>query len=230
MSGGEAFEVARSGVFGGTFNPVHLGHLRAAEEVREALGLERVIFVASARPPHKGEAEESVAPPRLRHAWLAAAVADNPRFEADPIEVERAGPSYSVDTLRALAERVAPERPVFLIGHDAFREIDTWREPERLFALCHLAVLTRPPERGGGLAEWIPERLAPAFALAPDGRSGRHREAGTWIRRVAIDGLDVSATDVRRRLREGRSARYLVPEEARAAIVKSGAYAARSPE
>lgn len=229
MSGEEELEVARTGVFGGTFNPVHLGHLRAAEEVCEALALERMLFVPSARPPHKGEAEESVAPPRLRYAWLAAAVADNPRFEADPIEIERGGLSYSVETLAAIGERVTPERPVFLIGHDAFRELDTWREPERVLALCHVAVMTRPPERGGRLTDWLPERLAAAFALAPDGRSGRHREAGTWIRRVAVEGLDVSATAVRRLLREGRSARYLVPDEARAEIVKSGAYATRSP-
>lgn len=229
MSGREEFEVARTGVFGGTFNPVHLGHLRAAEEACELLGLERMLFVPSARPPHKGDAEESVAPPRLRYAWLAAALADNPRFEADPIELERGGRSYSVETLAALGERLAPERPVFLIGHDAFREIDTWREPERVLALCHVAVVTRPPERGGRLTDWLPEHLARAFALGPDGGSGRHRETGTWIRRVAIEGLDVSATAVRRRLREGRSARYLVPEEARAEIVKSGAYARTSP-
>ena len=229
MSGEGGLEVARTGVFGGTFNPVHLGHLRAAEEACEELGLERMLFVPSARPPHKGEDGEVMAPPRLRYAWLAAALADNPRFEADPIELEREGPSYSVDTLEALAGRTAPERPVFLIGHDAFRELETWREPERLLALCHVAVMTRPPERGGRLPDWLPERLAAAYALAADGRSGRHREAGTWIRCVAIEGLAVSATDVRRRLRAGRSARYLVPEEARVESVKSGASAARSP-
>lgn len=230
MSARGELEVARTGVFGGTFNPVHLGHLRAAEEVCEALGLERLLFVPSARPPHKGDADQSIAPPHMRHAWLAAALAENPRFEADPIELERGGLSYSVETLAAIGERVAPERPVFLIGHDAFREIETWREPERLLALCHLAVMTRPPERGGRLPDWLPARLAAAYDLAGDGRSGRHREAGTWIRHVAIRGLDVSATDVRRLLREGRSARYLVPEAARVEIVKSGAYAARSPE
>lgn len=218
---------ARTGILGGTFNPVHVGHLRAAEEVREILGLARVVFVPSADPPLKRDGSQVIAPARARLDWVRAAVASNPHFAVDPLELERSGPSYSVDTLAQLAERLAPSRPVFVIGEDAFAELGSWREPERLLTLCDFAVMSRPPGRPGPLAGWLPEALAAALDWAPDGRSGRHREAGTRVAHVPIRALDVSATDVRRRIREGRSVRYLVPEEAREAILSSGHYARR---
>ncbi|MDJ0849012.1 MAG: nicotinate-nucleotide adenylyltransferase [Myxococcota bacterium] len=219
--------LARTGVYGGTFNPIHLGHLRAAEEVADALGLTRVLFVPSAEPPHKAQgARDPLAPAAQRLAWVRAAVADNPRFEADDLEIARGGASYSVDTLRALAERLAPERPVFLIGHDAFVEIGSWREPETLFELAHFAVTTRPPVQAGRLPEWIPAGVRGAFELSPDGHLGRHRGAGTWVRLVEIAALDVSASDIRARVRDGRSVRYLVPESIREAVLESGVYAA----
>lgn len=209
------------GVFGGTFNPIHMGHLRAAEEVAEALELEKVLFVPSAEPPHKDE--RALAPAALRLEWVRAAIDGNPRFEAEPLEVERGGPSYSVDTLRALGERVAPGRLVFIIGRDAFAEIGGWREPEALFELASFAVMTRPPALAGPLAEWLPPLAARLFELGEDG-VGRHRAAGTWLRLVEISALDVSASDLRARLREGRSVRYLLPEAIRRAVLESGVY------
>ena len=115
--------MTRIGVLGGTFNPIHLGHLRATEEVAELLSLERVLLVPSAQPPHKVSAAP-LAPGALRLAWVEAACAGNPRLCVCDIEVARGGPSYTVDTLRALAERNAPARPVFIIGSDAFAELD----------------------------------------------------------------------------------------------------------
>jgi nicotinate-nucleotide adenylyltransferase len=207
--------IARMGVFGGTFNPIHVGHLRAAEEVTEALGLERMLFVPSAAPPHKSDpAGDAVAPAEWRLAWARRAVQDNPRFQVDDLEVERGGPSYSVDTLRILAERLAPDRPVFVIGHDAFVELGTWKEPETILRLAHFAVTTRPPVARGQLADWLPRCLRDDVEVAPDGLSGRHRGAGTWVR-------------IRRRLREGRSVRYLLPEVVRIAVLESRAYALR---
>lgn len=216
---------ATTGILGGTFNPVHVGHLRAAEEVREQLGLAQVRFLPSADPPLKREGPGVIAPARARLAWVRAAVADNPAFEADGLELEREGPSYSVDTLELLAARLGPQPPVFVIGEDAFADLGSWREPERLLTLCHFAVMRRPPGRSGSLAEWLPRGLAEAFTWAPDGRHGRHREADTWVRFVPIRALDISATDVRRRIREGLSVRYLVPEAAREAVLASGHYA-----
>ncbi len=216
---------ARVGIFGGTFNPIHVGHLRAAEEVVEALALERLIFVPCAEPPHKRSAgADPIAPARARLAWIRAALADNPRLEVDPIELERGGPSYSVDTLRAIGSRTAPELPVFVIGQDAFQEVAAWREPEALFRLAHFAVMTRPPAAKGSLCDWLPEGLRDDFALAPDGLSARHRRAPSWLRVVEITALDVSASDIRRRLREGRSVRYLLPESVRTLVIESGAY------
>jgi nicotinate-nucleotide adenylyltransferase len=211
------------GVFGGTFNPIHWGHLRAAEEVAEQLELESMLFVPSASPPHK--ANTDIAPPELRLAWVRDAIADNPRFAVDPIEIERGGPSYSVETLRAIGARLAPELPVFVIGCDAFSEIDEWREPEALLRLANFAVMTRPPSNGGTLRDWLPPALAHAIELAADGRSGRHSAAGTWLRLVEISALDVSSSDVRRRLREGRSVRYLLPDTIRGEVEKSEVYA-----
>ncbi len=214
----------RVAIFGGTFNPIHLGHLRAAEEAAELLALERVLFVPSADPPHKeGGAADPLAPAKLRLDWVRLAIAGNPRFEAEPLEVERGGRSYSVDTLRALGRRLAPERPVFLIGHDAFALVDTWRDPEAIFELAHFAVIVRPGVASGSLAEWLPKRVRDEVELATDGRSALHR-AGTWIRALEIAGLDVSASDLRARLRAGRSVRYLLPERVREAVLQKGVY------
>jgi len=218
---------ARIGIFGGTFNPIHLGHLRSAEEVAEALDLDRVLFIPSARPPHKDASEEEViAPARERFAWVERAVRDNPRFEADASEVERSGPSYLVDTLRAIGARCAPSLPIFILGHDAFVEIGSWREPETLFTLAHFAVTTRPPVEHGSLGDWLPECVREEIEVAADGRSGRHRRAGTWIRLVEITALAVSASDIRARIREGHSVRYLLPKTVREAILASGCYVA----
>ncbi len=209
------------GVYGGTFNPIHVGHLRAAAEVADALGLETVRFVPSWSPPHKRD--ERIAPAAERLAWVRAAVADDPRFVADPIEVERGGASYLVDTLRQIGAELAPARPVFLVGSDAFREMGAWRAPRELFGLAHYAVMNRPPETPD-LAAWIPEAVRGDLEVAPDGTSARHRSGDTWVRAVAIRGVEVSASEIRERLRDGRSVRYLVPESARAAIEQCATY------
>jgi len=213
------------GIYGGTFNPIHLGHLRAAEEVADALELEKIIFVPSAEPPHKRtSAADPIASAEERLAWVRAAVADNPRFDVDPIEVERGGASYAVETLRVIGQRTAPDLPVFVIGHDAFVELGSWREPEQLLSLAHFAVTTRPPVARGSLAEWLPEVLRDLVDVAPDGRSARHRNADSWIRSIEISLLDISSSDIRARLRDGRSVRYLVPDRVIAAVSASRAY------
>ena len=178
---------ARIGIFGGTFNPIHLGHLRAAEEVLEALALERMLFVPSGEPPHKSaSAQDPIAPAAQRLAWVRAAVADNPHFSVEALEIERTGTSYSIETLRTLGARIAPDLPVFVIGIDAFAEIGTWREPEALFTLANFAVITRPGQPVRATSHWLPERVKGEFELAADGGSARHRRAGTWLKRLEI--------------------------------------------
>jgi nicotinate-nucleotide adenylyltransferase len=217
---------ARIGIFGGTFNPIHLGHLRAAEEVLEALALERMLFVPSGEPPHKSaSAGDPIAPAAQRLAWVKAAIADNPRFAVESVEVERAGTSYSVETLRTLGARIAPELPVFVIGIDAFAEVGTWREPEALFTLAHFAVITRPGHRARASEPWLPARVRGEFELATDGGEATHRRAGTWVRRLEIAALDISASDIRARLRSGRSVRYLLPESIEETVLRSRVYA-----
>jgi len=218
MSRGDAVSL---GVFGGTFNPIHLGHLRAAEQVVEALGLERLLFVPSGAPPHKGSA--ALAPAELRLDWVERSIADNKHFEVDALEIRREGPSYTIDTLREIVERTAPVRPVFVIGSDALREVGTWREPAGVLALAHVAVMARPEPRGAGtgadLRDILPGELTAAYDFADGGHSGRHRSSGVWIRWLPIEPLDISATDIRARVQAGNSIRYLVPESVRDSVI-----------
>ena len=211
------------GIFGGTFNPIHVGHLRAAEEVAESLDLAQVLFVPAADPPLKRDGGVALAPAIDRFRWVEAAIAGNPRFEVSTAEQDRTGPSFLVDTLRLLREELAPAELVFILGQDAFAQLDAWRAPDLLPTLAHLAVVTRPPG-GGDLADWLPACLAADIEIDPGGQLARHETAGTWIRRVPISAFDVSATDIRQRLRDGRSIRYLVPELAREPIEKCDAY------
>lgn len=216
----------RVGLFGGTFNPIHLGHLRAAEEVREALGLDRVRFVPSRVPPHKhADDADPIASSDDRLAWVEAAIAGHEGFAVDRIEIDREGPSFLVDTLEAIRARDGEaRRSVFIVGEDAFAEMGDWRAPERIFALTDLAVMTRPPGRMRGLGDVLPEVVRPAYAIDDDGRRAVHREAGTRIDLVPISALDISSSRIREACRKGRSIRYLVPESIRSAIETSGRY------
>ena len=217
--------MSRIGIYGGTFNPIHVGHLRAAEEMAEALALERVLFVPSGTPPHKAdEPDDAIAAADLRLAWTRLATADNPRFAVSDLEVARGGASYLVDTLTTLRAELGRSELVFLIGSDAFAEMGAWRAPRRLFELAHYAVMVRPPQAAGSLADWLPEVARGDVEIAADGRSARHRSAGTWLRLFEISGFAVSSSEVRQRLQEGRSVRYLLPEPVRQAVLASGAY------
>jgi nicotinate-nucleotide adenylyltransferase len=133
-----------------------------------------------------------------------------------------------VETLRTLGQQIAPDLPVFVLGADAFAEVGTWREPEALFTLANFAVITRPGAVAAAAekSHWLPTRVLGGFELAGDGRSARHRAAGTWARLLEIAALDISASDIRARLRSGRSVRYLLPEAIWEDVLKSRVYAA----
>ncbi len=216
----------RIGLFGGTFNPIHLGHLRAAEEVREALGLERVLFIPSAIPPHKkADPENPIASTDERLEWVERAIASHKAFSVDRIEIDREGPSFLVDTLRAIRARDAGRhRSVFILGEDAFAEMGEWREPEAIFSLTDLAVMTRPPGQLVRLEDRIPRIVASDFEFSEDGRTALHVRAGTKIELVTISAIDISSSKVRECCRTGRSIRFLVPETIRASIEASGRY------
>ncbi len=220
------------GLFGGTFNPIHLGHLRAAEEVREALGLDRILFIPSRTPPHKRQdPTDPIAPAERRLDWVERAIASHKAFSIDRIEIDRAGPSYLVDTLEAIRDRdPLAIRPVFIVGEDAFAEMGKWRDPKKLFTLADFAVMTRPPGQLECLAERIPRVVEADFEFERNGRGARHRSAGTRLELVTITALDISSSQIRKACRANRSIRFLVPESIRKPILESGEFASLRDE
>jgi nicotinate-nucleotide adenylyltransferase len=203
------------GVLGGTFDPVHLGHLAVAEEVRETLRLERVLFVPARLPVHKPG--RPVSPAQDRVAMVDLAIADNPAFALSRIEVDRDGPSYAVDTLETLAgEALAAGREpdlTFILSAEAYAGLPSWHRPERVLELCRMAVVPRP-----GAAPVDPVAMA---RLVP----------GADRRTVVLDGprLDISGSTIRARVAAGRSIRYLVPDAVVAYIGDHGLYAPPDP-
>jgi len=174
------------GILGGSFDPIHLGHLRAAENAREALGLKEVRFIPAGEPPHKPKDALSAAEDRL--AMVRLATASNPAFVVSDLEVRRAGPSYTVETLLAIAAEPESHELFLIVGSDTLPEIPSWREPQRIFSLCTVAVAVRPGARRG------------------------ETPAGARVLEVPGPELPLSATFVRHCAREGRSVRYLVPD------------------
>lgn len=208
------------GVFGGMFDPVHYGHLRAAFEIREALALEKVRLVPAADPPHR---RQPVAAGPARLAMLEAAIGDSPWFEADDRELRRGGRSYTVLTLEEFRREQGARPLVLILGLDAFLGLPTWHRWEELLGLAHLAIAPRPGTvlpRGGALACLLAARRAAdpqAFATVPAGRI--YVNEGTQ--------LEVSSTGLRATLEEGRDPRYLMPEAVRRMILETGIYARR---
>jgi nicotinate-nucleotide adenylyltransferase len=194
------------GILGGTFDPIHHGHLRTALDVAEAVGLDEVRFIPLRHAVHRDQPET---PATLRLAMVQAAIAGEPRFVADDRELRRDAPSYTLHTLESLrAERGTAEPICVLVGGDAFAEFLTWHRPHDILGLAHLVVMRRP-----GWA--IPDD--PALGTLVDGRRADAAGAlrGTSGGRIlfqTVTQLDISATDIRARLRAGRSVRYLVPD------------------
>lgn len=197
----------RVGLLGGTFDPIHLAHLRCAEEAREALRLDRVLFIPSARPPHK---RGGVIAAEHRLAMVRLALRGNPAFRVSRVEIERDGPSFLVDTLRILRARLRGDRLVFLLGADALGEIDTWREWRSLFALADLAVFQRPPRAAAHLRAIVPVAARGDFCYQSDGRNAVH-SSGNRITLLKQTALDISSSAIRQRVARGQSIRYLVP-------------------
>lgn len=196
----------RVGILGGTFDPVHYGHLLIAEEVAEALELDRVYFVPAAIPPHK--LGQEISPAADRVAMVELAIADNDRFTLCRIELDRQGPSYTVDTLEGLAAEARTqgvERDVYLIvSCEAADDLPTWRAPARVLELARLVMVPRP-----GYAMPDPDALAVTVG-APPGQG----------RILSVDTLPLahSASDIRRRVAAGGTIRYLVPPAVEAYI------------
>jgi nicotinate-nucleotide adenylyltransferase len=189
---------------GGTFDPIHHGHLLTAEEALWQFHLDEVVFVPTGQPWMKSE--RRVSPAEDRYLMVVVATASNPRFSVSRIEVEREGPTYTIDTLHALSDEHDGKVDLFFItGADAMLEILQWKDPEEVLSLAHVIAATRP---GYDLAAW------------EEGAPTEHPNVTV----MTIPALAISSTDVRERVRAGRPIRYLVPEGVQTYIEKAGLY------
>ncbi len=209
--------MTRLGIFGGTFDPIHVAHLRTAEEAREALALDRVELVLSATPPHKAPGTQASLAHRRR--MLELAVAGNPLLAPNLSELEREGPSYSIDTIRAVQARQPDAALTFILGADAFAEIGTWKDYDDLLGLCDFCVISRPGARDGE----VPIAVEKSFCYDPSRGVYVHR-SGRALRFLPVTALMISASDIRRRCAAGRSIRYLVPDAVAAYVAANGLY------
>ena len=190
---------------GGTFDPIHYGHLLMAEEARQAFALDEVIFVPNGWPAHKKA--YLVSSPEDRYAMTRLATASNPRFSASRMEIDRPGMSYTIDTLRAFRSLYPElEEQYFITGADAVLEILTWHEYDKLVSECRFIAVTRP----GFVLERLSEIISAEFL--------------SRVSFLPIPGLEISSTDIRQRVQEGRSIKYLTPESVETYIEQHGLY------
>lgn len=197
----------RIGLFGGTFDPIHIAHLIVAEEVRLAAALDKILFIPAPRPWLKAERE--IADPRHRLRMVELAVASNPFFEVSTAELDRPGPSYTVDTVEAMRRDAAPgDELYFIAGTDALADMPRWKDPSRLLTLCHIIGVRRPG---------APEISMEALGAFIPGVCG-------CITLVEVPQLDISSTMIRERRRKGLPVRYLVPPEVERYILEHRLY------
>ena len=216
---------SRTGVLGGTFDPIHAGHLAAAHAARHELDLDRILFIPALDPPHRPA--DPVASPFHRFAMVTLATAATPEFLASDLELRRPGPSFTAETLRNLISGgLDCSRIFFITGADAFAEIATWRDYPALLDLAHFIVCTRPGFPVADIPRRLPE-LAPRTVdlLRPPGRPLDERTPRVWL--LDVDTPAVSSTDVRARARDGRPLAGLVPPEVESHIRRHGLYGAQ---
>jgi nicotinate-nucleotide adenylyltransferase len=205
-------------IFGGTFDPVHFGHLRAAVEARESLQLDHLILLPAGNPPHRSGTFASAG---HRLAMLRLAVKNDPDLPVDPREVQREGYSWMVDTLAEFRAEIGPGQPLaLLLGQDAVNQLDSWKEWRRLFDLAHIIIMQRPDSAHRYSAELLAEiepRLVRELAAL-------QQQPGGLVLPLEVTQLAISSTDIRQRLQTGQSCRYLLPAEVIGYIRQHGLY------
>jgi nicotinate-nucleotide adenylyltransferase len=212
----------RWGLFGGTFDPIHYGHLRGAEEMLEIFQLNRIIFVPSSRPPHKLEAE--VTPFNHREQMIRLAIEDNVNFSFSEVEKLRAGKSYSVETVEYILDKYMKDLELFfIVGQDAFQAVTTWKDWDRLLLLCHFAVMTRPGYDNMTLDQILPQSFASQFKYNSD-TDGFDGPTGHTIYFRHVSFLDISSSRMRAMVKKGQSIKYLTPDKVRQYIAKHALY------
>ena len=206
------------GIFGGTFDPVHVGHLRAAEEIREAFGLDRVFFVPAYIPPHKQD--KTILDVDQRIEMLKAAIEGNPFLSLSDMEVKRGGVSYSIDTIETFEEK--HDEVYFILGLDAFLELHTWHRFRELFSHAHFIVMLRPMDRPRGKFEALPGAIRELLTSLDD--STLCHQSGKRVYFQRVTQLDISSTFIREAARAQKSIRYLVPDGVERLINQRGLY------
>lgn len=211
--------MARTALFGGSFNPIHYGHLLLADDVRERLALERVVFMPAGMPPHKPASE--LAPAADRYAMVRLAIADHPAFDVSDLELRRAGPSYTVDTVESLG--VPPDELFLVIGSETFLDLLSWREPRRLATRCRIVVIPRTGSafdaEGAAARKVLREIGIDGIAVATTGEAPAR---GVIV--VHATSLPISASELRARAAAGRSLAYRVPPPVAAYIARHRLY------
>jgi nicotinate-nucleotide adenylyltransferase len=210
------------GLLGGTFDPIHIGHLRCAEEVLEIFDLNRIIIVPASKPPHKIDA--AITSFHYREQMIMQAIEGNPVFSFSDVEKRREDTSYSVETVEYILKKYMENLKLyFILGQDAFHAIQTWKDWQRLLLLCNFVVMTRPGYEDRGLEGILPADFASRFTY-DDTVKGFRGPTGHVIFFRGVTFLDISSSDIRQRVREGKSIKYLVPETVRHYIVKNSLY------
>lgn len=194
-------------VMGGTFDPIHYGHLVTAEAVMHEYQIDRVLFIPSGQPPHK--AGKSVTPAEHRYLMTLLATETNPNFFSSRIEIDREGYTYTIDTIRELKKANPDTEIYFITGADAFSEILTWKDPEVLLSSCHFVAATRPG--------YSRKKAAPQIEAIVNRHTNR-------LHYIEVPSLTISSSDIRSRVREGRPIKYLLPETVENYIYKHGLY------
>ena len=215
----------RLGVFGGTFNPIHFGHLRAAEEVRQRLNLQEVRFVPSASPPLKSE---DLAGIEHRFLMTSMAIATNEHFKISDVECRKPGKSFTIDTARTLKKTWPDAEIFFVLGVDAFLDLPRWKEPEALTELMNFAVIARPPhgfsELAGSPFVQVPARELQGLDRGESEAITLGLPGGRSALLLGTAMFDISSSAIRQRIRAGQSIKYLLPERVESFIMSNGLY------
>lgn len=222
----------RIGIMGGTFDPIHYGHLNSAEEIADTFRLDKIIFIPAFIPPHKESEKITDAYHRLMMTVLATI--SNRRFNVSSIEIERNGYSYTVDTIRELINTIKNSKFYFIAGVDIFKEISTWKNVGRLLKSCDFIVSTRPGYRIDSLFNILNETVSKKYKNIkfridrknPFGKFPRLAiiNSGCFIYPVETTSLDISSTEIRRKVRKGITIKYLLPEPVEDYICKNRLY------
>lgn len=209
------------GIFGGTFNPIHLGHLRTALEVLERFKMKQILFVPSSIPPHKNKHEMASAIHRLKMVNLA--VTGNHNFGVSETEIHRRGKSYSIDTIKVLKKEYPENKLAFIMGLDAFLEINTWHKYKELFNECDFIVHSRAGVTKVGWQQSIPAEIKANFKKKGTTKEFVHT-SGNKLLFTEVTSLGISASYIREMVREGRSIRYLTPRRVMEYIHENNLY------